>query len=90
MSTFGIVQNIGTFTLNSQVVTIIRDYGVINISFLLVSGTVTVKGVMSLGSIASTPLTLEADKPLNLGSNLPLDGLEIDASAGVVTVVTGR
>ena len=83
-------QNIGTFTFDSQVVEIIGDYGVLNISFLLVSGTVTVTGITSLGSILSTPLTLEADKPLNLGSNFPLDGLTIDASAGVVTVVTGK
>jgi hypothetical protein len=45
---------------------------------------------MNLGARTSDPITLEADKPLNLGSNFPLDGLSIDASSGVVTIVTGK
>jgi hypothetical protein len=90
MSTFGLRQNIGTFTLDSEILNIIGEYGVLNISFLLVSGTVTVTGVMNLGARTSDPITLEADKPLNLGSNFPIDGLLIDASSGVVTIVTGK
>lgn len=90
MSTFGLRQNIGTFTLDGEILNIIGDYGVLNVSFLLVSGTVTVTGVMNLGARASNALTLEADKPLNLGSNFPLDGLSIDATSGVVTIVTGK
>lgn len=92
MATFGISENIGTFTLSGQSVTIIRDFSVSNISMLLVSGTVTVTGVMSLGSITSSPITLVADKPLNLGSisNFPIDGLTIDASGGTVTIITGK
>lgn len=90
MSTFGLRQNIGTFTLDSEVLDIIGDYGVLNVSFLLVSGTVTVTGVMNLGARASDPITLEADKPLNIGSNFPLDGVRVDASSGVVTMVTGK
>ena len=92
MSTFGISENIGTFTLSGDSVTIIREYGVSNISMLLVSGTVTVTGIMSLGTMNSSPITLVADKPLNLGSisNFPIDGLTIDATGGSVTIITGK
>lgn len=92
MATFGISENIGTFTLSGQIVTIIRDYSVSNISMLLVSGTVTVTGIMNLGAISSSPIILEAGTPLNLGSisNFPIDGLTIDASSGVVTIITGK
>ena len=90
MSTFGLRQNIGTFTLDGEILNIVGDYGVLNISFLLVSGTVTVTGVMNLGSRASNALTLETGNALNLGSNFPIDGLTIDASSGVVTIVTGK
>ena len=92
MATFGISENIGTFTLSGQVVTIIREFSVSNISMLLVSGVVTVTGIMNLGAISSTPITLVADKPLNLGSisNFPIDGLTIDATGGSVTIITGK
>lgn len=92
MATFGISENIGTFTLSGQVVTIIREFSVSNISMLLVSGVVTVTGIMNLGAISSTPITLVADKPLNLGSisNFPIDGLTIDATGGIVTIITGK
>ena len=92
MATFGISENIGTFTLSNQTVTIIREFSVSNISMLLVSGIVTVTGIMNLGAIASSPITLEAGTPLNLGSisNFPIDGLTIDASGGTVTIITGK
>ncbi len=89
MSTFGFTENLGTFNLSS-LVTVSGDWGIRNISFLLVSGTVTVTGSMKLGSIDSTPLTLVAGVSLNLGFNFPIDGLIIDASGGVVTVITGK
>lgn len=88
--TFGLRENIGTFTLSSQTITVSGNDGVLNISLLLVSGTVTVTGVMGIGGLSSTPITLVADKPLNLGSNFPIDGLTIDASAGEVTIITGK
>jgi len=90
MSTFGLRENIGTFTLSGQSVTVTGNDGVLNISLLLVSGTVTVTGVMSLGAIPSNAITLVADKPLNLGYNFPINGLTIDATAGVVTIITGN
>ncbi len=90
MSTFGLRENIGTFTLSSEILVIINEFGVLNISLLLVSGTVTVTGIMKLGNRVSTAITLSSGVPLNLGYNFPIDGLTIDASAGVVTILTGK
>lgn len=83
-------ENVGTYTLTSSTLTIQESFGVRNISLLLVSGTVTVTGSMKLGSTASSALTLAADKPLNLSFDFPVDGLIIDATSGVVTIVTGK
>lgn len=83
-------ENVGTYTLTSSTLTIQESFGVRNISLLLVSGTVTVTGSMKLGSTVSSALTLAADKPLNLSFDFPIDGLIIDATSGVVTIVTGK
>ena len=85
-----LTETVGTFTLTSDSITIINEWGVRNISLLLVSGTVTYTGTMKLGGTSSNALALVAGTPLNLTFDFPIDGLIIDASAGVVTIITGK
>jgi hypothetical protein len=85
-----LIETVGTFTLTSNSITIINEWGVRNISLLLVSGTVTYTGTMKLGGTLPNALTLVAGTPLNLTFDFPIDGLIIDASAGVVTIITGK
>lgn len=84
-----IKENVGTFNLSSETITITEDMGVRNISVLLVSGTVTVKGTMKLGSRDSDTVTLDST-PLNVSFDFPIDGYIIDASGGVALLITGK
>lgn len=85
-----IKENVGTFNLASETIVVSQEMGVRNISVLLVSGTVTVKGVMKLGARESDTVTLEADVPLNISFDFCIDGYTIDASAGAALLITGR
>ena len=85
-----LTETVGTYTLTSNILTIISEWGVRNISLLLVSGTVTYTGTMKLGATLPNALTLVAGTPLNLTFDFPIDGLIIDASAGEVTIITGK
>ena len=82
-------ENVGTFVLTAKKITIIEDWGVRNISLLLQSGTVTVKGTMKLGAMDDDIITI-GSAPLNISFDFPIDGLEIDASSGAVLMITGR
>jgi hypothetical protein len=85
-----LTDNVGTFNLAGASLTILETMGVRNISVLLVSGSATVKGTLSLGSLQSTPLALEVGTPLNVSFDFAIDGYIIDAAAGVVKIITGR
>lgn len=86
-----IKENVGTFVLNGETITLIAEWGVRNISVLWVSGVVTVKGTMKLGSRVDDPIPLgSGSPPLNIGFDFSIDGLEINCSAGSAIVVTGR
>ncbi len=83
-------ENVGTFNLATETVVISESMGVRNISLLLVSGTVTVKGTQQLGARPDDAVTLTAGTPLNLSFDFSIDGLTIDATAGAATMITGR
>lgn len=83
------VNNVGTFTLTGESITIQESWGVRNVSVSRVSGTVIVSGTMKLGARSSDPITL-VDKPLNVSFDFPIDGYTIDASSGVALLVTGK
>lgn len=85
-----ISENVGTFNLATEILTITNEMGVRNISVVLVSGAVTVKGSMKLGARASDAIVLVADVPLNLTFDFSIDGYVIDASAGEATLITGK
>lgn len=81
--------NAGTFILDAEEITIIEDWGVRNVSLLLVSGTVTVKGTMKLGTRDDDAITL-GSTPLNITFDFAIDGLVINAMGGVALLVTGK
>lgn len=85
------VENVGTFLLSGEIITIQSDWGVRNISIQWVSGTITVKGTMKLGARTSDAITLgSTTPPLNVSFDFPIDGYVIDTSAGQALVVTGK
>lgn len=84
-----ITENVGTFTVTAETITIQAAWGVRNVSVSRVSGTVIVTGTMKLGTRASDPIVL-SDKPLNVSFDFPIDGYTIDASGGSALVVTGK
>lgn len=84
-------ENVGTFILNNETITLIEAWGVRNVSIMWVSGVVTVKGTMKLGARTDDPIPLgSGSPPLNIGFDFSIDGLEIDCSAGSAILVTGR
>jgi hypothetical protein len=85
-----ISENVGTFNLNGEILTITNEMGVRNISVVLVSGSVTVKGSMKLGDRASDAIVLTVGTPLNLTFDFSIDGYVIDAMSGVATLITGK
>lgn len=82
--------NVGTFLLNAEIITILEAWGVRNVSVKLVSGIVTVLGTQKLGARNPDPITVAAGSPINISFDFPIDGYTIDASAGVAEVITGR
>jgi hypothetical protein len=84
-------ENVGTFLLNGEKITIIEEWGVRNVSIAWVSGVVTVKGTMKLGARDDDAITLgAASSPLNISFDFSIDGYEIDATAGQAYLVTGK
>ena len=86
---FEVVGNTGTFNLSGESITITKEMGARSISIVLISGTVTVKGLMKLGVRDSDAIVLGTN-PLNLTFDYAIDGVTIDASAGVAEMVSGK
>ncbi len=88
---FDIKENVGTFLLSGEVITIISDWGVRNVSVLCTVGTVTVKGTMKLGARVSDTIVLTpTSPPLNISFDFTIDGYTIDTMGGSAIVITGR
>lgn len=85
-----ITDNVGTFVLSGESITLIQEWGVRSVSVKLVSGTVTVQGTKSLGVRTPDPIPVTEENPINVGFDFPIDGYTIDASAGVAEVITGQ
>ena len=83
-------ENVGTYVLSADTLTILAEMGVTSISVLLVSGAVTVKGSLALGNRQSDPISLSSGTPLNVSFQFPIDGYVIDASAGEALIIVGR
>lgn len=75
---------IDTMLLSENKITIKSEYGISSISLRLIKGTVTYMGNYSFKGVASTPQILHSN--INLNSNRPIDGLEIDATDGEVEI----
>lgn len=83
-----IIKRIWTQTLSGGSVTINEEYGLTEISIILLSGTGTVIGTGYAGTLGSTSITLPVGVGLNLGSgsNAIIDGLTI-STTGIVALV---
>lgn len=84
------IENVGTYLLSGEVLTIQAAFGVRNISVLKTSGTVTVAGTMKLGIRNSDVITLPDANPLNISFDFSIDGYIIDATGGEALVIAGK
>ncbi len=75
----------GTYTLSGASFTFAGDMGINSIAIKVVSGTVTVLGTKSIPGLTNSPQSIGSEGYI-ASSNYPLDGLVIDASAGVATL----
>ncbi len=84
--------SVGTFILDAKKVEIEASDKIKNISVKLISGTASVKGSDSVrifgGESVELPLTL--DESFLITQNEYLDGFTIDATEGIVHVVTNK
>ena len=85
-----IVQKFWTYELAGDILYIDDSFGLTSLSILLVSGTATVQGGITLtNGLISSPLNLTIGQPLNLPSNanLLISDLIIDAGVGQVYLI---
>lgn len=79
--------NVGTKNLSGGTLSFTAESGVRIVSMILVSGTVTFTGSLPVGGADSDAITLVSGVAVTIGGDEPLNGLTIDATAGVVTVI---
>lgn len=86
-------QEIFTKVLSGQSITLTADMGLTSISVVLISGAGTFAGSLNVSDNITTFVSEPVDLVLNQAvviasdSGLPLNGVTIDASAGVVHVL---
>lgn len=81
--------NVHTQAISSSV-TINASDNVLRVSVIVVSGTVTYRGSSVFQGTASQSITLAASEGATItaaSTNLPIDGLTIDASGGVANLL---
>lgn len=86
---------VGSYILTGNTFTFSVDNGVKYIALTYISGTVTYQGSASLAQqggavlgLSSAPIAVTASNGLKIGSDNPIDGLIIDATAGSVQIDT--
>ena len=91
----GVSNKIGSYILTGGTFTFSTDNGVKYIALTYISGTVTYQGSASLPQLvgpsfglSSVAITLTAANGLKIGSENPIDGLIVDATAGSVQIDT--
>ncbi len=90
MSSLSLQDNVGTYELSGESITIVEGYGVRSLSVLAVSGTVTVKGTLKLGTRESDTIDVPVGNPLNISFDFSMDGVTVDASGGEAILIAGR
>lgn len=81
---------VGTYNLKNTTLSIVQDMGVRQINLLLVSGTVTVKGVLKIGENESQPITLTSGVPFVANSLTKTLELTINCEAGEANLTLGE
>ena len=78
-----------TKLISGSIFTITAEMGLRNASFILVSGTGTYKGTLTIGGFPSDALPLTEANPVTVSTdgNSQIDGLEIDGTGGVIYLI---
>ncbi len=79
-----------TDTLTDDTFTIDRTMGITTLAMKLVSGSGTYQGTKTIGTRASTALSLVVDEPVTISGNEAISELIIDCSGGGVIELIGR
>lgn len=86
-------QKIFTTVLSGSSITLTSEMGLTSVSIVLISGAGSYTGDLNVSdnitAIISSPIDLIINQAINVSSDsgLPLDGVTIDASAGVVNIM---
>lgn len=83
-------QNFWTYVLSNDTVVINESQGFKNLSMELISGSASFIGTgQGDGTLPPASIALITNKPVNLssGSVLPIDGITITATSGVVNIM---
>jgi hypothetical protein len=84
------IGNVFTYVLTNGIITIKSTDGINVVALQLLSGSATFKGNKTVGSLASTAISLLIDDPVTIALGTDLDSFVIDASAGVVNVIAAQ
>ncbi len=88
MGAFDMSENIFSYVLTNGSITIVKEWGVRAICVKLISGAGSVLGSMKLGALSSAAVPLVVNDPVTISvdeSNY-IDGLTIEAAAGVINI----
>jgi hypothetical protein len=82
-------QNLFTYVLTNDTLTVIEEYGITAIALKLTAGAGSYLGTKSLGAINSVAIPLVVDEAVTLTSEQTkyIDELLIDASAGTIEII---
>lgn len=78
-----------TKVLSATSLLITNDYGLRSVSVVLISGAGTVQGNLGVNGLTNDPLPLTVGQSLTIGveGNQIIDGLNVDATAGVIHLI---
>jgi hypothetical protein len=81
-------QKIWTYELSAGSITIDSSYGLVILSFTLISGLGTYTGSALANGVASTPVNLALGQAVTISSDgtLPIDGFTINTT-GVIAII---
>lgn len=83
--------NVGTFILTNESITIIKEWGVTKVAIKMISGVGNYSGTMKLGNRSSVPIPLVVNDPVVWADDDVIDGLTIDCTGvGVIDLLTRR
>lgn len=82
-------QNLFTYVLTNDTLTVIEEYGITAIALKLTAGAGSYSGTKKLGTLSSAAIPLVVDEAVTLTSEQSkyIDELIIDGSAGTIEII---